>query len=96
MPRAPVEEWSSTAYRQSRRFSAAARKLGLRVRELRQERELTLQGAADRTGLDLKHFQKVEAGQINLTLVTLLRIADGLGVELSDLFVAGPRPARRR
>jgi transcriptional regulator with XRE-family HTH domain len=36
--------------------------------------------------LDLKHLQKVEAGQLNVTLVTLVRIADGLEVPMSDLF----------
>lgn len=94
MSRAPVEEWSSTAYRRSRKFSAAAKKLGLRIRQLRHEQELTLQAAADKMGLDLKHLQKAEAGLLNVTLVTLLRIADGLGVELAELF-SGPKRGRR-
>ena len=46
--------------------------------------------------VDLKHLQKIEAGQLNVTLVTLLRISDGLSVPLSSLFVHVAVPKRRR
>jgi transcriptional regulator with XRE-family HTH domain len=36
--------------------------------------------------LDLKHLQKIEAGTVNVTLVSLLRIADGLREPLDELF----------
>jgi len=36
--------------------------------------------------MDLKHLQKIESGQINLTLVTLVRIAEGLGEPVRVLF----------
>jgi transcriptional regulator with XRE-family HTH domain len=36
--------------------------------------------------LDLKHLQKIEAGQLNVTLVTLVRIAAGLEVPMNELF----------
>lgn len=42
--------------------------------------------------LDLTHLQKIEAGKLNVTLVTLVRIADGLGVSVRDLFVFSPGP----
>jgi transcriptional regulator with XRE-family HTH domain len=41
---------------------------------------------AERADLDLKHLQKVEAGQLNVTLVTLVRIAAGLEISMGDLF----------
>jgi transcriptional regulator with XRE-family HTH domain len=65
----------------------AARRLGLRIRSLREEKGLTLEKAAAAAELDLTHWQKAEAGKVNLTLVTLLRIADGLGLALTELFL---------
>lgn len=72
--------------RASRRFKREAQGLGVRVRALRQERRWTLEQAAARMDLDLKHLQKIEAGTLNVTLVTLIRIADGLGKPVGDLF----------
>jgi len=86
------EERSSQVFRRSPAFKAAAKALGSRVRELRQARGWTLEQAAAAGDLDLKHWQKVEAGQLNLTLVTLLRIAEGLGEPLAGLFAPSAPP----
>jgi transcriptional regulator with XRE-family HTH domain len=47
---------------------------------------------AQATNLDLKHFQKIEAGKLNVTLVTLVRIAEGFGETVASLF----KPSRSR
>lgn len=70
------------------------RALGTRVRGLRLDADLTLEVAAELTGLDWKHVQKIEAGKVNVTLVTLVQIAKGYGVTLDDLF-RSPKRARR-
>lgn len=41
--------------------------------------------------IDITHLQKIEASRVNVTLVTLMRIADGLGVPIRDLFADVPR-----
>ena len=56
------------------------------MRELRELRGWTLERAAEATNLDLKHFQKIEAGKLNVTLVTLVRIAEGFGEPMASLF----------
>jgi transcriptional regulator with XRE-family HTH domain len=86
MAAARTEERSSQTYRRSRSFRRAAKSLGQRVRHLRQEQGWTLEEAAERMHLDLKHFQKVEAGLLNVTLVTLVRIADGFGRPVREIF----------
>lgn len=77
--------------------SREARALGARVRATRLRQRLTLEQASERMGLDLKHLQKIEAGQLNATLGTLARIARGLGVSLtvpvSSSDVRSPAPA---
>jgi transcriptional regulator with XRE-family HTH domain len=73
------------------KFQKLQRELGRRVRELRDGKELTLYQAQELTGVDYKHLQKVEAGQLNVTLATLHRIAEGFGVSVADLFAARSR-----
>ena len=96
MARASVEEWPSRLHRQTPRYRRAARALGLQVRALRQAKGWTLEEAAERGDLDLKHLQKIEAGTINVTLVTLVRIAEGLGETVGGLFVCPVAPRGRR
>lgn len=54
-------------------------------------RGATLELVGERCALDWKHLQKIERGLVNLTLVTLDRLAVGLGVELHVLFVIPSR-----
>jgi transcriptional regulator with XRE-family HTH domain len=68
------------------KLGADVRSLGQRVWALRRARKWTLDQTAEASDNDLKHWQKVEAGQINVTLVTLVRIADGLGEPIASLF----------
>lgn len=55
---------------------------------------LTQEEAAERIGLDPRHLQKLERGEANATLGTLLRVADGLGVSPTILVLVGPPKAR--
>lgn len=56
------------------------------MRALREARRWTLEKAAEAMNLDLKHLQKIEAGKLNVTLVTLVRIADGFDEPMASLF----------
>jgi transcriptional regulator with XRE-family HTH domain len=84
----------SRKYKESPEFIEARKGLGERIRALRLARRLTLEAAAERMELDFKHLQKVEAGQGNVTLVTLVRLAKGLEVPLEALFERDPAEAR--
>jgi transcriptional regulator with XRE-family HTH domain len=87
MPARPSgQERSSQVARRSSRFLAEAKNLGLRVRALREARGWTLEQANEVTGIDWKHWQKIESGQINVTLVTLIRIAEGFAEPMGTLF----------
>lgn len=61
---------------------------------------MTLDVASGRAELDLAHWQKIEAGKINVTLATLLRLANALGSTVEQLFTprasTSPAPRRRR
>lgn len=77
---------ASQIARQSGRFADEVAALGARVRQLREARSWTLERAAEAMNLDLKHLQKIEAGKLNVTMVTLVRIAEGLGEPMASLF----------
>jgi transcriptional regulator with XRE-family HTH domain len=59
--------------------------LAANVRRLRQKRGLTTEESAERAHLHARHWQKVEAGEVNATLATLSRIADVLDVTVAEL-----------
>lgn len=82
----PSRELPSRVYRSSERFLTEAKDLGLRLRALRKARGWTLDKAAEHTGVDLKHIQMIEAGKLNVTLITLVRLSEGFGVRVGDLF----------
>jgi transcriptional regulator with XRE-family HTH domain len=60
-------------------------RLGERIRGLRRERELTLDLLAQRSGVSRAMISKLERGEKNPTLVVAAKVAEGLGVSLSQL-----------
>jgi transcriptional regulator with XRE-family HTH domain len=60
-------------------------RLGVRVRDLRKERGLTLEELAGVSGVSRAMISKLERGEKNPTLVIAARLAEGLGVSLSRL-----------
>jgi len=60
-------------------------RLGERVRELRRGRGLTLDALAELSGVSRAMISKLERGEKNPTLVVAAKLAEGLGVTLSQL-----------
>ncbi len=60
-------------------------RLGVRVKELRRRRGLTLEDLAERAGVSRAMISKVERGEKNPTLVVAAKVAEGLGVTISEL-----------
>lgn len=58
---------------------------GQRIRDLREKAGHSQEGFAAKVGLSRAYFGRVERGAQNMSLVTLARIADVLGVEMSDI-----------
>jgi transcriptional regulator with XRE-family HTH domain len=84
----------SREFKRSSQYVDACRQFGLRVRQLRQKAGLTLERASSAAELDLAHWQKIEAGQVNVTLGTMLRVANALDAKLADLFPRARRVPR--
>ena len=60
--------------------------LGNRIRDLRKHKQLTLVEIAKSTGIDQATLSRIENGRMTGTLDSHRRIADALGVRLSDLY----------
>ena len=60
--------------------------LGDRIKELRQKTGLSQEKFALKIEMDRTYFASVEAGRRNIAIVNIKKIADGLGVTLSELF----------
>lgn len=60
--------------------------LGDRFRQLREAAGYSQEAFAAHANIDRAAYGKLERGEINLTLLTLARIAASLDVELSELF----------
>jgi transcriptional regulator with XRE-family HTH domain len=64
--------------------------IGLRVRELRTLREMTLQDLADASGLSVSMLSLVERGRASPSIGSLMVIAGALSVTMSDLIAVEP------
>lgn len=62
------------------------KKVGNRIRGLRQQTGLSQEKFALKIGMDRTYFASVENGKRNISIINLEKIAKGLGVSLSELF----------
>jgi len=61
--------------------------LGKRIQTLREKRGLTQEQLEEKTEVNAKYISAVERGQQNVTVKTLEKIAQGLNIELYQLFL---------
>jgi transcriptional regulator with XRE-family HTH domain len=68
--------------------------VGTRVRRARRERQMTLDDLAGASGVSVAHLSRLESGARHPSLATLLNVAAGLGVSISELVEepGEPRP----
>lgn len=59
--------------------------LGKRIREIRKSKGLTQLELAVRVNKDYTSIGRLESGRTNPTYITLLKIAEGLDVNLADI-----------
>ncbi|KYG92148.1 helix-turn-helix transcriptional regulator [Metasolibacillus sp. FSL H7-0170] len=61
-------------------------KIGLRIKELRKQNEISQEGLAYKTGLDRTYINSVENGRRNVTIETLEKIANGFDMNIYEFF----------
>ena len=62
------------------------KELGERIRNLRKEKGISQEKFALLIGMDRTHLASVEAGNRNISLKNIVKIASGFNISLSELF----------
>ena len=62
-------------------------RLGRAIRSLRIAQGLSQEALAERSGLDRSYMGGIERGEHNVALINLGRIAEALGVKISNLMI---------
>lgn len=73
------------AGRRMQRRPDILQRFGQRVRELRKRAGLSQEAFADKCGLDRTYMGGIERGERNVALRNISRIAEALGISLSEL-----------
>lgn len=60
--------------------------LGIRIRELRVKKGFSITELAEETSVTEEFVAQLENGELDCDIVTLVALADALGVKLKDLF----------
>lgn len=63
----------------------ARRKFGRRLSQLREERGISIAELASRTGLDPEEITGIEAGETDVSITIIFRLAAGLGIPPAQL-----------
>lgn len=59
--------------------------IGLRIRELREQRKFSIQEFADKLEIEYNNVIRIEKGRTNFTIGTLVKIANALDLSLREL-----------
>lgn len=66
-------------------YNPLFKKLGVRIEFLRKKKKMTQEELAEKSGLHRAYFWDIENGR-NISIKTAYKIAQALGVSLSELF----------
>lgn len=61
--------------------------IGRRIAEIRRAKGLIQSAVADRLGMPMRDYQKIEGGVRNVTIRTVVSVASALDVEVHELFL---------
>lgn len=69
-------------------YRTLCRRLSTNLRRLREANEWSQERAGEACAMSSQHYQQIESGQTNITLVVLARLADGFGVDSTELIAS--------
>ena len=59
--------------------------IGNKMREIRLQKDISIEYLANTSGMDYSQLARMELGQVNFTISYLFRVAEALGVTAKDL-----------
>ena len=67
------------------RFDLYLKRVGKNIKAVRLNAKLTQLQVVEKIGIDSRYYQRIEAGRVNMTLMTLYRLAKLFNVEMYEL-----------
>jgi len=61
--------------------------IGLQIRKIRKEKGFSQEGFANFINMNRGYYGTIERGEANVTVINLIKILKGLGVNPNDLFL---------
>ncbi len=71
---------------EDKRYDTFLKTVGNNVRRIRNEKGLSMEALANEAEIEYRQLGRIERGEVNTTIISLLKIADALKVEVSDFF----------
>lgn len=68
------------------RYEAALKMIGKNIRTIRNSKGLSMEAVANEANIEFRQLGRIERGEGNTTVVSLLKIAVALKVDISDFF----------
>lgn len=76
----------SFAFVNYKRDDAYLKAFGQNLRRIRKEKGLTLEALAYAADMEIRQLGRIEGGEVNTTISTVLALSNALGIEVANLF----------
>lgn len=70
------------------RYDAALKMIGKNIRSIRNSKGLSMEEVANEANIEYRQLGRIERGEGNVTVNSLLKIADALKVDISKFFAS--------
>ena len=70
----------------SNEYDSYLKKVGSTLRRIRKEKGYTMENLANEAEIEYRQLGRIERGEINTSIISLLRICETLDIEMKNLF----------
>ena len=70
----------------SKEYDSYLKKVGSTLRRIRKEKGYTMENLANEAEIEYRQLGRIERGEINTSIISLLRICQTLNIEMKTLF----------
>ena len=72
--------------KEQREYDDYLKQVGRNLRQKRKEKGFTMEGLAHEAEIEYRQLGRIERGEVNTSVISLLRLCEALKIEMSDLF----------
>lgn len=68
-------------------YNIFLKEFGKNLRSIRKKHGMTMEAVANEAEIEYRQYARIERGEVNTSIITLLRISRALKVDLFDFFI---------